>query len=143
MVMKILIPVDGSEHALRAVRSLIEKRGWFAQAPEFHLLNVQLPVASGAVKMFIPADQLREYYEDEGRAALKSARDLVEAAGVPFHARVAVGDLARTIVQYANEQGCELIAMGTRGMGAVSNALLGSVATKVVHQAHIPVLLIN
>ena len=141
--MKILIPVDGSEQALRAVRHMLDKRDWFRDPIEIHLLNVQHPVASGAVKMFISQTQLRDYYEDEGRAALKAARELVQGADVAFHARVGVGDPARTIVQYATEHGCELIALSTRGMGAVGNALLGSVATKVVHQAHIPVLLIN
>ena len=70
--MKILIPIDGSENALRAVRQVLDKRGWYREALEIHLVNVQLPVASGAVRMFIPQDQLREYYDDEGQKALQA-----------------------------------------------------------------------
>ena len=141
--MKILIPVDGSENALRAVRQVLDKRAWYREALELHLVNVQLPVASGAVRMFIPQDQLREYYDDEGHKALRAANDLVQASGVPFHCRVGVGDPAPTIVHYCTEHGCDLIAMGTRGLGALGNVLIGSVATKVIHLAQVPVLLVK
>jgi nucleotide-binding universal stress UspA family protein len=141
--MKILIPIDGSENALRAVRQVLDKRGWYREALEIHLVNVQLPVASGAVRMFIPQDQLREYYDDEGQKALQAAKDLLQQSGVPFHCRVGVGDPAPTIVHYCTEQGCELIAMGTRGLGALGNVLIGSIATKVIHLAHVPVLLVK
>jgi nucleotide-binding universal stress UspA family protein len=141
--MKILIPIDGSENALRAVRQVLDKRGWCREALEIHLVNVQLPVASGAVRMFIPQDQLREYYEDEGQKALKAAKDLLQDSGVAFHCRVGVGDPAAAIVHYCTEQGCDLIAMGTRGSGALGNVLIGSVATKVIHLAHVPILLLK
>jgi nucleotide-binding universal stress UspA family protein len=141
--MKILIPIDGSENALRAVRQVLDNRGWYREALEIHLVNVQLPVASGAVRMFIPQDQLREYYDDEGQKALQAAKDLLQQSGVPFHCRVGVGDPAPTIVHYCTEQGCELIAMGTRGLGALGNVLIGSIATKVIHLAHVPVLLVK
>jgi nucleotide-binding universal stress UspA family protein len=104
---------------------------------------VQPPVASGGVKRFIPEDQLNEFYEEQGQAALKSARELVRAAGLPCRVRVGVGDSAATIAGYAGEQGCALIAMGTRGLGSIANMLLGSVAAKVVHLAEVPVLLIK
>jgi nucleotide-binding universal stress UspA family protein len=128
---------------LRAVRQVLDKRGWYREALEIHLVNVQLPVASGAVRMFIPQDQLREYYDDEGQKALQAAKDLLQQSGVPFHCRVGVGDPAPTIVHYCTEQGCELIAMGTRGLGALGNVLIGSIATKVIHLAHVPVLLVK
>jgi len=141
--MKILIPFDGSDNALRAVGQVLQHLDWYREQPEIHLLNVQLPVASGAVKMFISADQLRDYYDEEGEKALNAARDAVKAAGVSFHARVAVGDIAATVAQYARDNGCAMIVMGTRGMSAIGNVLLGSIATKVIHLAAQPVLLVK
>jgi len=141
--MKVLIPIDGSDNALRAVAQVLEHLDWYREQPEVHLLNVQLPVASGAVKMFISSDQLRDYYDEEGEKSLNPAREAVKAAGVPFHARVAVGDIAATLAQYARDNGCAMIVMGTRGMGALGNVLLGSVATKVIHLAAQPVLLVK
>jgi nucleotide-binding universal stress UspA family protein len=54
-----------------------------------------------------------------------------------------VGEPAEKIVQYARENGCEQIFMGTHGRGAVSKVLLGSVASKVVALSDVPVVLVK
>ncbi len=141
--MKILLPVDGSENSLRAVQHVIAMKEQYSDPIEVHLLNVQLPVASGAVKMFISQQQLNDFYRDEGVAALKDARALLDQAGVSYQHHIGVGDLAGTITAYAKDKQCRQIVIGTRGRGSFAGALLGSVATKVVHLADIPVLLIK
>lgn len=50
---------------------------------------------------------------------------------------------AQHIAEFASENACDEIIMGTRGMGAVGNLVLGSVATKVVHLATVPVTLVR
>jgi len=142
-MMKILLPVDGSENSLRAVQHVIAMKEQYSDPIEVHLLNVQLPVASGAVKMFISQQQLNDFYRDEGMAALKEARALLDQAGVSYQHHIGVGDLAGTITSYAKDKQCRQIVIGTRGRGSFAGALLGSVATKVVHLADIPVLLIK
>jgi nucleotide-binding universal stress UspA family protein len=142
-MMKILLPVDGSENSLRAVQHVIAMKEQYSDPIEVHLLNVQLPVASGAVKMFISQQQLNDFYRDEGVAALKDARALLDQAGVSYQHHIGVGDLAGTITSYAKDKQCRQIVIGTRGRGSFAGALLGSVATKVVHLADIPVLLIK
>jgi nucleotide-binding universal stress UspA family protein len=142
-MMKILLPVDGSENSLRAVQQIIAMKEQYSEPIEVHLLNVQLPVASGAVKMFIGQQQLNDFYRDEGVAALKDARALLDQAGVSYQHHIGVGDLAGTITAYAKDKQCRQIVIGTRGRGSFAGALLGSVATKVVHLADIPVLLIK
>lgn len=141
--MKILLPVDGSENSLRAVQHVIAMKEQYSDPIEVHLLNVQLPVASGAVKMFISQQQLNDFYRDEGVAALKDARALLDQAGVSYQHHIGVGDLAGTITAYAKDKQCRQIVIGTRGRGSFAGALLGSVATKVVHLADLPVLLIK
>jgi len=142
-MMKLLLPVDGSENSLRAVQQVIAMKEQYSDPIEVHLLNVQLPVASGAVKMFISQQQLNDFYRDEGMAALKEARALLDQAGVSYQHHIGVGDLAGTITSYAKDKQCRQIVIGTRGRGSFAGALLGSVATKVVHLADIPVLLIK
>ncbi|MGH8730737.1 MAG: universal stress protein [Burkholderiales bacterium] len=141
--MKILLPVDGSENSLRAVRHVIAMKEQYRDPIEVHLLNVQLPVASGAVKMFISRQQLNDFYRDEGVVALKDARALLDQAGVSYQHHIGVGDLAGTVVSYAKEKQCRQIVIGTRGRGSFAGALLGSVAVKVIHLADMPVLLIK
>jgi len=142
-MMKMLLPVDGSENSLRAVQHVIAMKEQYSDPIEVHLLNVQLPVASGAVKMFISQQQLNDFYRDEGVAVLKDARALLDQAGVSYQDHIGVGDLAGTITAYAKDKQCRQIVIGTRGRGSFAGALLGSVATKVVHLADIPVLLIK
>jgi nucleotide-binding universal stress UspA family protein len=142
-MLRILVPIDGSENALRALRYMLGASDQYREPLELHLLNVQLPVASGAVKMFIHQQQLNDYYRDEGLAALKEARALAEAAGLNCPHHIGVGDIAPTIAAYARDKDCQQIAMGTHGRGGLAGALLGSVATKVIHLAAVPVLLIK
>ena len=64
-------------------------------------------------------------------------------AGIRHAADVVMGDLAHTIVDQDKAKGCNLIMMGTRGMGSVASLLMRSVATKVIHLAGMPVMLVK
>jgi nucleotide-binding universal stress UspA family protein len=142
--MKILVPVDGSEPSSRAIDHLKKELSWYKGDVEIHLLNVQrqLPYG-GRVGSFVGQDQINKYYHDEGMAALKSAMQKLDAAGVNYHHHIGVGEEAEVIVGYAEEKGCDQILMGTRGLGSVSNLILGSVATKVIHLSPVPMLLVK
>ncbi|MGB6242118.1 MAG: universal stress protein [Castellaniella sp.] len=138
----ILVPVDGSAPSLRAVEFAIQAvRG--RDDIVLHVLAVQAPIISGNVKRFISADVIDDYYQDEGRQALQAATALLDAAGVTYQAHVQVGPIAETIHRFAGEQGCGLIAMGTRGLGSVAGLLMGSIATKVLSLVDVPVTLVK
>ncbi len=138
----ILVPVDGSDNALRALEHVI-KRCASAPATKIHLLNVQIPIVSGVVKMFVNQDQINAYYRDEAGKALAAARARLDQAKIAYQHHIGVGHVAETIVAYAKQHGCDEIIMGTRGMGAVTNLVLGSAATQVIHLADVPVTLIK
>lgn len=140
---KVLIAVDGSDNSLRAVRHLISEKDIYREPLSIVLINVQAPVVSGAVKTFLSQDQIEHYYREEGEKAIAGARDLFAAAGIAAEHRILVGDVAQTIARVAREKGCAQIVMGTRGLGTVSGMLLGSIATKVIHLADVPVLLLK
>jgi nucleotide-binding universal stress UspA family protein len=139
---RVLIPVDGSESALRAVRHVIEYARRGAQ-PQVDVLNVQPPIYSANITRFLTREMIEEYYNSEGEAALGKARRLLDGAGLAYTALVRVGRIAETIADYAAEQACDRIVMGTRGMGALGQLVMGSVALKVLHLAQVPVTLVK
>ena len=123
------------------MQALIERADRiFKSRPEVELITVHRPVPRVA---HLPRVQLAKYYADEGEAMLSAARKKLEAAGVRYSARALVGPVAETIVQHAKSQRCDLILIGTRGMGEVAAAVVGSTAMKVLHLSTIPVLLIK
>ena len=143
-MLKFLVPVDGSAASGRAVDHLVKKVDLFKGPVEMHLLNVQPPIPyGGRVSSVIGKDKLDQYHQEEGMAALKLAMQKLEAARIKFYHHIGLGDAAEVICQYAKEKGCDQIVMGTRGMGSVSNLVLGSVATKVLHLTPVPVLLVK
>lgn len=141
-MLKMLVPVDGSESAMRAVNHLVSISGWYREPVEIHLLNVQYPL-HGDVRMFVSDEQVRNFHHDEGLKALESARNALEGAKIPHVFHIGVGDPAEVIAQYAREKSCDQIFMGTRGLGRIAGMLMGSVATKVIHLTNIPVLLVK
>jgi len=75
--------------------------------------------------------------------ALAPARALARRLGVSFDCYLLVGDPAEAIARFAQRTRCSEIIMGTRGLGRVRGLLLGSVTTKVIHLATVPVTLVK
>src|SRR5690606_32223112 len=122
----ILLPVDGSESALRAAKVALQQVRE-SDKTQIHLITVQTPIASGNVKRFFTAETLNAYYQDEGQNALASARALLNEAGITYEESIKVGPIAQTIADYAKKHQCDQIIMGTRGLGSVTGLVLGSV----------------
>ncbi len=141
--MKILIPVDGTESANRAVEYVISSRSWLKETPQVLLLNVQWKIATGNVKLFINQQTIDDYYREQGMAALEGARARLDAAGMAYSYHVSVGVPANAIVAYAAENKVDQIVLGAGEQRTLSTMLLGSVVDKVLHLADIPVLLIK
>lgn len=141
-MLRVLIAIDGSDTALRAVAHVIKQFPADRTAQELHLVNVQYSL-HGGVSAFIDSAQIKQYHYEEGCKALASARALLDAAGVPYQSHLFVGEPAETIARFARENACDQIVIGTRGLGAVSSLLLGSVATKIIHLTEVPVLLVK
>jgi YjbE family integral membrane protein len=140
---RVLLAVDGSQTASRAVQQVLSMRRDLSNADtlDLHLLHVQRPV-SGDVSSFVGSKTLAEYYQEQSDAALAPARELLDAAGVRYQAHSRVGIPGETIAREAADQGCDLIVMGTRG-GGMTSALLGSVAQDTIGLAPAPVMLVR
>jgi len=139
---KILIPMDGSDNAARAVDYVI-KLVTQSKQMEIHLITVRDPMDSLGVHRFWTDEQIRAFNQGAGDFALQAGRKRLDEAGIPYTPKIVIGEIAQTITEYAKEQHCDMIVMGTRGMGTIGSLLMGSVATKVVHLASIPVTLVK
>lgn len=139
---KALVPVDGSPNSDRAVRHVIALAG-LCPSMEVLLLNVQPEIDDWQVRRFLKKEEVEAMEESKGGDALQSARALLDGAKVRYTPQVLIGPIAETIAKTALEQNCDGIVMGTRGLGAAAGALLGSVASQVVHLADVPVTLVK
>lgn len=132
----ILVPVDGSEHCMRAARLVVRLHTGLASL-NVRLLHVQVPLLP------IGDDQASPRSADAAaREALTAAKALLDAANVPCTSEIASGYVGSTIAAYAREHDCDGIVMGTRGMGSTEQ-LLGSIARQVVQLADMPVTLVK
>lgn len=141
---KILLTADGSPHALRAARKLTKLAKEWKSSPEIVVINVHLPLpAAGRVSMVIGKASIQKYYKEESEKAMKPVLKVLKDAGLTANSIMDVGPIAETIVAHAKRGKFDFICIGTRGMTATANLLLGSVATKVLHLADMPVITVR
>jgi nucleotide-binding universal stress UspA family protein len=141
-VHRILLPVDGSEPAARAVDYVCALRDARVRV-EVRLLNVQVPIASPNVRRFVSQETIDAYCRAEGGVALAAAKKKLQAAGMTFDEDIQIGHAGEVIAREALQHGCTRIVMGTRGLGALVNVMVGSTALQVMHLSEIPVTLVK
>jgi len=141
---RVLLPIDGSECSLRAVKYLLDRHADRSSAAdrEIHLVNVQVPL-SGHIGQFINREQIAGYHREESAKALQGARALLDASGIQYTVHTEVGWTAEVIVRLADSLHCDHIVMGTHGRRALTELLIGSTTLKVLHLAHVPVVLVK
>ncbi|TXL74329.1 universal stress protein [Vineibacter terrae] len=137
----LLVAVDGSAHAARAVAHAISlvKRGL---ATRLHLLNVQPPLDEAIGKLIAP-ETIDAHRRDAGNKALSSAQAMCADASVPAESHVDAGRPGAVIVEQASALDCAAIVMGTRGHSGAAGMLMGSVTQDVVNRGSRPVWLVK
>jgi nucleotide-binding universal stress UspA family protein len=137
----VLVPIDGSDCSLRALHYLIGAREE-SRGPALHLLNVQ-PAMTGDVRQFVARSDIDDYHRAQSDEALRSARDLLDGAGITYESHLEVGHAADCIIRCAEALGCDHIVMGTHGRSALADLLVSSTTLKVLHQTRLPVVLVK
>ncbi len=148
MMRKMLVPVDGSKCALKAVdiaTDLADK-----QSANIVLLHVsKIRKLPDSVLQFLEVEHIQEpaawlYERAVADHILQEARDRVRAKGLTaVQTTVRDGDPARVIVDFAKEQNVDAIVMGTRGVSDLRGLFMGSVAHKVSHLAECTVVAVK
>ncbi len=138
---KVLLPVDGSDSALQAALYLVE----FVRQHdpvEVHVVNVQ-PKPIEWQTRGMEKDAINDHLAIAADLAMKPILHVLNEVQIPCKTHLKIGDPAETVVALAEELGCDHIVMGTRGLGAISGLVLGSVTRKVLHLAKVPVLCVK
>lgn len=138
MFKKILVPIDGSENALLAVkyaRALAEKF-----KSKVTLLYVVQNVAFGVPET---VDLVIKDLDSTGRDILSKALEIFEGFDGWVSSQLEYGNPGVKIVDLTKEDGYSLIVMGRRGLSGIMELMLGSVSNHVVHHAHCPTLIIK
>jgi nucleotide-binding universal stress UspA family protein len=136
MTPRILIAVDGSQVSQRAVARVAT---FLKEEAEVALVTVARPIYRDAryTGYADPKD------EQEQRKVLFAARDILQSAGIAATGVAPICDPADEILKAAKQLETELIVMGARSLGTVERFVLGSVSTKVMHEAHCDVLIVK
>jgi nucleotide-binding universal stress UspA family protein len=139
---RVMLAVDGSEPALRAARALASLREWLGEL-DVQIVYVQQPL--GYLETVLPPhhDLIEQWSTRAGEQATQAPRELLAAAGIRHHLHLTAGDPSTEVVHLARETRCELLVLGTRGLGAAHHALIGSVALKAAAHAPVPVMLVR
>jgi nucleotide-binding universal stress UspA family protein len=140
---KLLVPIDGSDHARRALDYALRLAKEIGGI-ELHILTVQPePNVYGEIQVYITEERMAQLQRRHSQDILAPALEAAKAAGVAHTSEIAVGNAASTISKRADELQCEGIVMGTQGRDAVASMLMGSVALKVIHLSKLPVTLVK
>jgi len=136
----IILAVDGSEHALNAAKTAAD----LARSMKSEILRIV--VAYDPVPPYLGEPNMQTAIS----ARMKEAEEILEKAvktvgEIPgqVHTEILEGPPAEAILDVANARNSELIVMGSRGLGLLTGALLGSQSQKVVRHAACPVLIVR
>ena len=140
--MKILLAADGSIYTRRAVNYLVRDLDILGRQPEIHLLNVRPPLPGRAAAALGRAI-VRRYYGNEARKALALAKRTLNRHRISYKEVHRIGGPGELIAAYAKKGKFSLVVMGSHGRGALTNLMLGSVASKVLANCKVPVLIIR
>lgn len=138
--MKILLAVDGSTCSEAAVDEIV-RRPWPPQSEVKVITAAETPVMVGTEPWAVPP----EYYEQLEKSVREAAKSVIESTllklkttedkTLKISSEIIPGPPKQVIVEEAERWAADLIVMGSRGLGAWSRLLLGSVSSAVVHHA--------
>ncbi len=143
--MKILVCIDGSEQSRKVMEEAVQIAAG-CQINDFAVINVYEPMpypttpSWGGIS-YTRTDEdnaymlkLQEKEKEEIQQYLQQAVEFFEEKGLKARALLKEGHPAHTIVSTAGEEGTDMIVIGSRGLGGLKKAFLGSVSSAVIQE---------
>jgi nucleotide-binding universal stress UspA family protein len=138
----ILLATDGSEPSERALAFAIDlARGTGATLEIVSVRSARLPRRSASNSLVLDLDERDE--RDSPERIAGAAAEKARSCGVDANAHAARGDVVACIADTARTVGAELLVVGSRGLGSVSGAMLGSVSQALVRRSSVPVTVVR
>ncbi|WP_256760612.1 universal stress protein [Cohnella sp. WQ 127256] len=138
----ILVPYDGSKPAAKALEKAIQlaKTDSTTQLTVAHVINLQPVIIADMT--FAQPSSYQEQVKEQGDAIIEKVKEMTTE--IP-HTNVVVlaGSPAEAIVDYAENNACDVIIMGSRGLSSLKEFMVGSVSHNVILHAHIPVMIMK
>ncbi|MFO7649251.1 MULTISPECIES: universal stress protein [Halomonas] len=147
MFKSILVPVDGSEHAQKALSVACQ----LARQEEgciLHLVHIPEELAHETTLVWgigaIAIEASREEREEAGKQVMSRAAEAAREQGATsIETVIGQGDPARTILSESRRRGVDAIVMGSRGLSDLQGFVVGSVSHKVAHTAECTVITVR
>eukprot|EP00123_Amoebidium_parasiticum_P011309 comp20640_c0_seq1/m.26724 comp20640_c0_seq1/g.26724 ORF comp20640_c0_seq1/g.26724 comp20640_c0_seq1/m.26724 type:complete len:152 (-) comp20640_c0_seq1:305-760(-) len=141
---QLLLAVDRSEHSLYAFTWGLDN--FLRPSDHLYVLYAQETHYSTSALAGTTPDvfqQLREQDMESARTLLKEYGQVCTQRGIPHTCELAMGDPRVVICEFIAEKKIETLILGSRGMGAIKRALIGSVSDYCVHNAKCPVVVVK
>ena len=140
--MKILLPIDGSEHTKRMLSYIAAHDDLLGPGHDYTVFTV-VPAVPLHVTRFLDRTTIESYYQDQADEVMRPVKRFAEQQGWKISTAHATGPAAEEIAAFAEAQKPDLIVMGTHGHSSLGNVIMGSVATGVLARCKQPVLLVR
>ncbi|MEY4977136.1 MAG: hypothetical protein RIQ97_2331 [Pseudomonadota bacterium] len=140
--MKILLAVDGSTYTKKMLAYLVTHEELLAPSNSFTLLTVQ-PQLPPRARSMVGKDAVETYQREEAEKVLGPATQFLVRHGINPKSVARVGHAGETICKVASSGKFDLLVMGSHGHGVFGNLVMGSVATQVLSQSKVPVLMVR
>jgi nucleotide-binding universal stress UspA family protein len=143
MIKKIMIATDGSDASRKAaiVAVDIARRAIGSITAVYVMDTERLSRLPGIATLPELKGKILALMQEEGQQATQFVEDQAIAACIPCRKILAQGRASEELIRISQQQGIDLLVMGSMGRTGMEKILLGDVAEKVVHQSTIPVLL--
>lgn len=140
--MKILLAVDGSAYTKRMLAYLATHNELFGADNDYTVFTVQ-PVLPPHARSVVGKDVVQKYHLEEAEKVLAPVIKFLMRHDIQAKSNWKVGHVGETIAKFAESNKFEMVIMGSHGHGGLMKLVMGSVATQVLAQCHVPVLMVR
>ncbi|WP_331235609.1 universal stress protein [Natronorarus salvus] len=144
MTEHVLVPVDESEQAMKALEFAVEGHP-DARITALHVIDPRDFYGAAGIEGAAMSnyEQMREVHQGRGDEVLEAARERAADAGVEIETDSILGSVSREIIDYTVDNDVNHVVIGSHGRTGASRILLGSVAERVVRRSPVPVTVVR